>query len=411
MKRRFDSFIVPVLAGMLMGTFFFSAIVLSGCGQGSLGGASDTSGPGEGEDAPPSGGDGSVPVKLTSIKQISSYGFNTCALSWSNKVYCWGSTSLGSGRWPHAGNVKSLSGKAVSSISVGGAFACALMADGTLECWGNFPSREPQISTASLFSIAQKIEGVSGVTKIFALNGSICYLVASTAQYCWGRGDTGELGDGNRTSSATPVQTLNLYGTKVISSWNTASTIVGLDSNGRLKWWGSGSPTLMDPEHYTISLSPASFSQISSVGNLDVAVGSGHACLIDSNRAVKCWGKNSYGELGNGSTTDSWNLVQATGLTAAFKQVVAGYNFVCALDNLRRVFCWGRNEKGVLGDGTATDSLTPKRVTALDSFSVDQIVANNYSICALSVAGEIKCWGWLTTGTSPLPIDIMEHSY
>jgi alpha-tubulin suppressor-like RCC1 family protein len=102
--------------------------------------------------------------------------------------------------------------------------------------------------------------------------------------------------------------------------------------------------------------------QVLPSGVIAVAVGGVHTCVI-VNGAAQCWGHNSYGELGNGTTTDSLSPVQVSGLTADVTTIVANSQ-TCAIVN-GAVKCWGLNDQSQLGDGTTTNRSTPVTVTGL----------------------------------------------
>lgn len=346
---------------------------------------------------------------LSGIKSISASGVDACALTNNGSVYCWGNSNLGNGVYPHAGKVQLLSQK-VKDVSTGSMYACAKMEDNTLECWGKYPMRDPDISTAAQFSKAEKISGVADIDKIFSTNKVFCFTQNSN-QYCWGSGTVGELGNGYSLDSTTPVPTNNLHDPITIAQWDVHSLRMGINSLGYIRWWGSGTSLLTGSS--SSSNTPIAITAATGGGHLGLAVGYNHACAIDANKSVKCWGSNSYGELGNGTTTNSLSLVQATGLTAAFKQIVAGYNFACALNNMRQVYCWGRNNYGTLGDGTTIDSLSPKLVSSLNTFSTDQIVSGRYFVCVRSTTGEVKCWGQNPSSLEILtsPTEVKYKSY
>jgi alpha-tubulin suppressor-like RCC1 family protein len=123
-----------------------------------------------------------------------------------------------------------------------------------------------------------------------------------------------------------------------------------------------------------------------------LASGANHNCAVTSADSVVCWGRNDWGQLGNGTTTSSSKPVAVTGLPEDVRTVSAGHSYACALTEGGAVWCWGSNKSGQLGDGTTTDSHVPVQVGGLDS-DVVAISAGDYHICALTSAGAVKCWG------------------
>jgi alpha-tubulin suppressor-like RCC1 family protein len=94
---------------------------------------------------------------------------------------------------------------------------------------------------------------------------------------------------------------------------------------------------------------------------LDVSAGTPFACARLTDETVKCWGDNSAGELGDGTTTSHLTAAAVPGL-AGVAQVSKGGQFACARLFDGRVLCWGDNLEGQLGDGTTTQRLTPTPV-------------------------------------------------
>lgn len=125
---------------------------------------------------------------------------------------------------------------------------------------------------------------------------------------------------------------------------------------------------------------------------LRITGGQAHTCAITSTGGVKCWGDNSRGELGDGTNNESHVPVQVKGLTSGVISLATGENFTCALMSDRTVQCWGKNDYGEGGNGTNTDTTVPTVVTGLAN--VTSIAAGCKHMCASLDSGGVKCWGW-----------------
>lgn len=128
---------------------------------------------------------------------------------------------------------------------------------------------------------------------------------------------------------------------------------------------------------------------------VDLASRSQHTCALRKSADVLCWGRNDFGQLGNGQTRDAARLVKAAGLADA-TQITVGHDFSCALRRGGTAVCWGNNFDGQLGDGRGAigrgvQSLRATKVTGLGE--VTQLSAGEYHACALDTAGAVHCWG------------------
>jgi len=123
-----------------------------------------------------------------------------------------------------------------------------------------------------------------------------------------------------------------------------------------------------------------------------IAGGDYHTCALTANGAVKCWGNNYFGALGNGTNIDSNVPVAVSGLSSGVSAIAAGEHTACALTINGAVKCWGDNAYGLLGNGTDTDSNIPVGVSGLSS-GISAIAMVDDHACALTTSGAVKCWG------------------
>lgn len=123
-----------------------------------------------------------------------------------------------------------------------------------------------------------------------------------------------------------------------------------------------------------------------------IAAGADHTCALTSSGGVRCWGDNSHGQLGDGTTRARRTPVNVNGLSSGVQYISAGDEHTCALTSSGGVKCWGDNSHGQLGDSTPTDRLTPVDVNGLAS-GVQYISAGADHTCALTISGDTMCWG------------------
>src|SRR3990170_1920326 len=158
----------------------------------------------------------------------------------------------------------------------------------------------------------------------------------------------------------------------------------------------AASPVPVTPPLPATTPLPTSSSPPVSPAITAIAAGRDHTCALTSDGGVKCWGSNGSGQLGNGTTTDSSNPVDVSGLASGIA-AIAGDIHTCALTSGGGVTCWGANYSDQLGALSPTVSNVPVDVSGLTS-GVSAIAAGELHTCALTSGGGGKCWGHGTYG-------------
>jgi alpha-tubulin suppressor-like RCC1 family protein len=211
----------------------------------------------------------------------------------------------------------------------------------------------------------------------------------------WGANINGQLGDGTTASSGVPVDVTGLPSAVSAIAVGGEHTCA-LTSGGSLKCWGWNATGQLGIGTTTDSNTPVDVVGLAS-GVRAIAAGGRHTCALMTAGGVSCWGYNEFGQLGDGTTTDSPMPVAVAGLPRSVRAITTGGNFSCALKTDGGVMCWGLNAAGQLGDGTYTDSPAPVDATGLAS-GVSAIAAGYYHICGITKNGGVTCWGGNESG-------------
>ncbi|MCH1528455.1 MAG: hypothetical protein L7S46_01865, partial [Candidatus Poseidoniaceae archaeon] len=126
-----------------------------------------------------------------------------------------------------------------------------------------------------------------------------------------------------------------------------------------------------------------------------------HTCAILDNGDLKCWGRDHYGQLGDGGTNTNTNAPSSTAINLGTGRtavaVSAGYQHTCAILDNGDLKCWGDNNEGQLGDGGTNTNTNAPSSTAIDlgtGRTAVAVSAGDYHTCAILDNGEAKCWGF-----------------
>ncbi|MDA8838590.1 putative Ig domain-containing protein [Candidatus Poseidoniales archaeon] len=321
---------------------------------------------------------------FNSTQTFSSSGSNICTITSDYRAVCWGTNDMGQLGQGNTNSINAMVNVTLSSleepvdIAVGKHHTCVVTSDGSIECWGqndfgqlgrgfkcpygsyangcngNFAVTLPGLVTYS---------GEFGFVQVSVGDTHTCGLLANGTSMCWGSNVDGQLGVGNAVDRFVPA--------------------------------------------YTAMPESASFTQID--------LGKAHSCATTSSGELFCWGRNSFGQLGDGTINNRLSPTMAT-LPTGFSvmSVSAGGDHSCVVFNGSQPACWGRNAQGQLGDGTLLGKLEPRLISNTAWTGVSSITAGEEQTCAVTLVGEVWCWGQSRVGmfsqttsivTSPVQVD------
>ena len=359
-------------------------------------------------------------------KQSSASFYHSCAIALNGRAYCWGSGNSGklgngstaSSRVPVAVNTSGvLSGKTIKQISAGENHTCAIASDNRAYCWGS--NKNGQLGNGSTANsnvpVAVNTSGVlvgKTIKQISVEFSTSCVVASDNRAYCWGSNKNGQLGNGSTADSRVPVA-VNTYGVLVgktikevatggfhTCALDTSSKMYcwGLNSSGRL---GGGLTSILSNVPVAVNMSGA----LAGKTIKQMSTGYSSTCAIASDNRAYCWGSGNNGQLGNGSTADSRVpvAVNMSGTLAGktIKQILAGGDHGCVVASDDKMYCWGLNNNGELGNNSSVNSSVPVAVNAdgvLAGKTIRQMSAGFSSTCAVDSEYNMYCWGYNDNG-------------
>jgi alpha-tubulin suppressor-like RCC1 family protein len=293
-----------------------------------------------------------------------------------------------------------------TAVAVGDSHACALLSNGTVECWGdNYYGELGTDTTTANSETPIAVTGLSNVIAIAAGAVHTCALVSGGTVQCWGSNDYGELGNdtsalcnGSDMCSSAPVAVSNLTNVTAIAigaeTDQNADHTCALLGTGKVECWGFNQDGELGNGSMTTN-GVAAAGPVSNVTNATAITGRAEGgCALISGGSVRCWGTNDVGQLGDGTTNDSPTSVAVSDLTDGMSLSVGPTgNSVCAVRSSGVAVCWGSNDTGQLGMGVQTEdmSMTPLPVSGLTNVSA--IAVGSGHACALLATGNVECWG------------------
>ena len=341
--------------------------------------------------------------RLTGVKAIAAGWDHTCALRTDATVWCWGSDiygQLGDGGQGNADRLRLKpvqvhlgSGRlsSVKAITTGQYHSCALRTDGTVWCWGyghfgqlgDGSRGNPGSSPVGLRLLPVHVRVGSatlGHVKAISAGGAhTCARLAAATVWCWGADLRGQLGDGNggdtshdqlRAVQVVGESAAALAGVRLVGagSGHTCAVLTsgtarcwGYDNEGQVGdgTYGDASSDRLTPVAVVDETGSAKLGNIK-----NISAGGSHTCALlpitsPEGNSVWCWGLAHFGQLGDGTTGDGFydrllpvEVLSGSAALTGVSAISAGWWHSCALRTDGRVWCWGDDTHGQLGDGT-----------------------------------------------------------
>jgi alpha-tubulin suppressor-like RCC1 family protein len=288
------------------------------------------------------------------------------------------------------------------AVAVSGGFAhtCAVTTGGAVKCWGANDRGQLGDGTSLDSAIPVDVALPAAATAVAAGYVHTCAL-AGGAAYCWGDNTTGALGDGTTVARASPVQVAGVSAAAAIAAGggeNAGPTPAFYGhtcvlAGGNVSCWGSNDSGQLGDGTFTPSASPVPVALGSQSGRATaVTAGDRHTCAIVAGGAW-CWGAAGSWQLGNGNTSNQSRPVQAQGLQSGVTAVAAGAAHSCAVAGAT-LECWGSNSSGQSAGGD-NSSLTVQRPAPVSlPGSPSAVAAGDRHTCAVEgPGGSVICFG------------------
>lgn len=289
-----------------------------------------------------------------------------------------------------------------------GEHSCGITVTGTMYCWGlNNNGQLGNGTTTDALSptIVPMTGALSGKKFVQVATGMdmTCGLTADNLLFCWGRNDSGQLGNGTTTSSATPVA-VTMSGAlsgKTIRSISTgfAYQVCATATDNTAYCWGRNTYGEIGNNTTTNANAPVAVQGLpANQGFLSVTASQYHTCGVTTSYQAYCWGSGAQGQLGNNATSNQSVATQVfVGGLLLGQPVIqtSGTNQAsCGLAATGKMYCWGVDAgNGQLGDGSNTTTTSTPVAVSQGSMLATSIAGGRLNSCALATTGDVYCWG------------------
>lgn len=287
-----------------------------------------------------------------------------CGLKANGEVWCWGENgegTLGIGSTTDQSVPVQITGHVFSSISGNGAGGtmCATKADGSAWCWGRNGGQLGNSGTAAS-NVPVQSGGPGGYKQVVAGATVTCWLRTDGQAFCAGTNVLGEQGNGTTGGAAVLTPTASAGALRFERIFAGANTVCGVVANGDGWCWGRGESGQLGDGLSVTNSTPV---RVSFAGTFArVVPGSSHACGITTGNAAWCWGFSNF--IGTGTGTSSFTPAPVTG-GASYTEVAATFTHSCGRTVAGAIHCWGGGSAGALGNGGTATQLAPVAVVGM----------------------------------------------
>lgn len=284
-----------------------------------------------------------------------------------------------------------------TQISTGGEHSCVIDTEGRAYCWGNNGSGQLGNGKEMDSAVPVRVGVSEKIVSVNCGNAHACAISDTGKTYCWGDNSFGQLAndkiyDSDSSSLPVEIDTSGVLKDKLlVQVLADEYSTFAIDSDGKLYGWGRNESGQIGAGTAGDSDAPLEVDMTGALNGKKIASvdsGSEHSCAVDDAGKVYCWGSNENGQLGDGGTTDSLVPVEVDmGGDLSGKEIAAvsaGEGYTCALDTEGSVYCWG--------EGIDSEVYSPLKVDLGDIEAVS-INVKGKNACVLDSLNKIFCWG------------------
>ncbi len=343
----------------------------------------------------------------TGLKMLALAGGHTCAIkNRDGSLWCWGLNSngqLGDLTTNDTSSFRGISSEDWISVALGDKHSCGILADNKIMCWGI--NLSGQLGNGSTAQSSEPLDITPDTDWLLVDTGTnhTCAIRDDRSLWCWGDNSRSQLGDGNIADPG-DLDGNNLTLPKQIGT-QTDWTAISLgdefscgirtisDTDKRIYCWGDNSDGQLGQDPLSLDPVSAPLQESSSLADWDnLATGYNHSCAIKQDQTLHCWGDNQYGQLGQGTTSDSFiPLPISAGGGNLWTDVATGNGHTCGIKDDATLWCWGNNAIGQLGVGNTSHLATPTQISHDNDWL--SVFAGNGTTCAIDSEHIGFCWG------------------